>query len=232
MTKTVAVVKSDQPVPAAVNALANMAQTAAAATGDIGTGDAFGQFNKLGEWIFGQEQIEVQEGSKWAINPLSLQHGFIHWPEEGRPTEHMVPATQPLPQLADLPVVDGDWNKNCSFQAQCLDGEDVGLQVIFKGSSMGFRKAWGAIAQGIATQAVSGSEVVPEVEFDSDSYTHKKYGKIMTPVIKVVGWQGLEAVEKHGTDDIEEPETVEEPDTAPPPAEAKPARRRRRRKAS
>ena len=225
MSKDVVVSKNDANLPANVTALTGLAQAATATAGSLGTGDAFGQFTKLGEWLFGQERIEVEEDSQWAINPLSLKHGFIHWPDEGRPTEHMVSATQPLPQLADLPVVDGDWNKNASFQAVCLSGEDKGQQVIFKGSSLGFRKAWGEVATAIANQAVGGTgEVVPVVTLDSDSYTHKQYGKIMTPAIEIVGWNTL--------DDAEPNEAEAEEEKPEPKAEAKPARRRRRRKAS
>ncbi len=239
MNKEVKVEKSNLPIPAEIAALATLGQAAVATAGDIGTGEAFGQFTKQGEWIFGQEQIETEEGALWAINPLMLKHGFIHWPDEGRPTEMMVLATQPLPKMADLPHVDGNWDKNAGFQAICRDGEDEGQQVIFKGSSMGFRKAWADVLQAIAKQAVEGAgEVVPVVSLESSSYTHKKYGKIMTPKIVIMSWltlDGLEVAEEdgEGAGPTKAEEKVAKPEPKPEAKaeKAEPTRRRRRRKA-
>lgn len=227
--KNVAVSKSNANLPAAVSSLATLSQAAVDTAGELNTGDAYGQFTKLGEWIFGQENLEVEEGSQWAINPLGLSHGFISWPEEGgKPYgEVMVPATQPLPALAELPEVASTWDKNASFQAMCLNGEDEGQQVLWKGSSLGFRKAWGDIAQKIAARAVEGqSDVVPIVELGAGSYIHKKYGKIMTPDIKVVGWMGLDGLE---TEDEDETDADAHAQAAPPEPEPEPEPPKRRR---
>jgi hypothetical protein len=36
-----------------------------------------------GIWVFGQENIEVQEGSHWAVNPMMLVHGWVCWIDGG-----------------------------------------------------------------------------------------------------------------------------------------------------
>ena len=36
---------------------------------------------KSGEWVFGQENEEVQEGSQWVVNVMSLAHGYCCWVE-------------------------------------------------------------------------------------------------------------------------------------------------------
>lgn len=222
-SKNVSVRKSDANLPAEITSLVGLGQAAAAASSGLSTGDCFGAFTKLGAWEFGQEKIQTEEGSRWAINPLSLCHGWIHWPESGRPTERMVKATQPLPEESDLPEKDGEWVGNYSFQALCQNGEDEGQQVIFKGSSMGFRKAWSSVTEAIAAQAVAGTgEVVPVVELESDSYTHAKYGKIMTPDIQVKSWMTMDGL---ADESEEEPEQLEKP-AAEKPKKA-PARRRR-----
>jgi len=218
-------------LPASVSALTQIGQNAVATTGTIGTGDAFGGFEKDGFWRFGQEKIETEEGSIWAINPLSLRHGHIGWPVEGggRPTELTVPLTDPMPE-SPARADDGlDWGNCMSWQARCTNGEDEGQQVLFKGGSHGFLKCTAGIAQQISQRAIAGeTDVVPLVELESSSYQHKKFGKINTPELKVVGWQSLD-----GTSDDAEPEAeaeapAAEPEAAPEPA--KPARRRRVRK--
>ncbi len=241
MNKEVKVEKSNLPIPAEIAALATLGQVAAATAGSLDTSECYGGFAK-GEWLFGQEKIEVQPESEWAINPMAFTHGFIYWPGEdadGKPhtdsmQDLMVPAAQPLPQVDTLPQVQGEWSKNAGFNARCMNGDDEGQQVQFKGSSLGFRKAWGLVLQAVAKQAVEGSgEVVPVVEFDVDSYVHKKHGKIWTPVITIKSWLTMEGLQAEGS---EEGEGDAEPASKPPKPEAKvkkaePARRRRRRKA-
>src|SRR5262245_53975377 len=34
---------------------------------------------KSGVWVFGQGNEPVQIGSQWAINPMSIQHGWVCW---------------------------------------------------------------------------------------------------------------------------------------------------------
>ena len=221
---TTEVTKSSTALPAAVSALANIGQNAVATTGDIGTGDAFGRFTKDGLWVYGQEEIEIQEGSSWAVNPLSLRHGHIGWPEDGggRPTEVTAPLTAPLPTQPEDSTL--RWSHCMSFTALCLTGDDEGQQVLLKGGSLGFLKATTGLAQQIAGRAQAGeSEVVPQIEFEGSSYQHKKYGKINTPVLKVVGWSTLEGV----TAAVEEPQEKPEPEPEVVKEAKKPARRRR-----
>jgi hypothetical protein len=216
--------KSAAALPAAVAALANIGQNAVATTGAIGTGDAFGRFTKDGLWVYGQEEIEIQEGSTWAVNPMSLRHGHIGWPEDGggRPTEVTVPLTDPLPAQPEDSTL--RWSHCMSFTALCLTGDDEGQQVLLKGGSLGFLKATTGIAQQISGRAIEGeAELVPQIEFEGSSYQHKKYGKINTPVLKVVSWATMEGITAAAEESEPEPEVKPEPK-----AEAKkPARRRR-----
>src|SRR5262245_64183464 len=59
---------------------------------------------KSGYWVFGVEDSEVQEGSTWAINPLSLGHGWAAWTNDPDPRaknqlvgEVMAGMTEPKP---------------------------------------------------------------------------------------------------------------------------------------
>ena len=226
------IVKSNKALPAAIGALANIGQNAAATTGSIGTGDAFGRFTKDGAWTYGQEEIVVEEKSQWIINPLSLRHGHIGWPEEGgRPTELTVPLTDPLPPEPDDESL--RWNNTMTWQARCHTGEDRGQQVLFKGGSLGFLKATTSLAQKIAERAQAGEEaLVPVVTLEGSHYQHKKYGRINTPELELVAWVTMDGYEQATPveEEAAEPEPTPEPETAPEPEKAAPRRRRRVRK--
>ena len=43
-----------------------------------------------GIWVYGQENIEVEDESRWAINPVSIMHGYVCWtnyPKEAKKEE-------------------------------------------------------------------------------------------------------------------------------------------------
>lgn len=172
-------------------ALVQSASQAGAASGT----DAFMKFTKFGEWVFGVEGTEVQEGSVWAVNPRGFRHGWTAWGTKEHGTdgqnvgESMVPATHPMPQEGSLPAVKGEWAKAIGIQLRCTNGEDEGIQVMFKSNSHGGRKAYASLLQTVAARIQAGhADCMPLVKLTGDSYQHKTYGKIYNPVIEVVGW--------------------------------------------
>jgi hypothetical protein len=103
---------------------------------------------------------------------------------------------------------------------KCLSGADTGMEARYTTTSVGGKKAVQALAVAIATQVDKDQDKpVPVVELGKEHYTHKSYGRIYTPVFKVVDWAGMDgkAVEAEAAPAIE----------APAEAEAAPARRRR-----
>ena len=137
--------------------------------------------------------MEPEEDARWAVNPYSFQHGVIQWVDSKVNAEVMVPVTQPMPQKGE-PVNDSEgkacgFDEQLAFQLQCVSGEDKGVQVLFKSTSVGGKKAVGALATAIAAAAGRGDEaVIPVVLLETSSYQHKKYGKIYTPELSVVEW--------------------------------------------
>lgn len=230
-------------LPANINqmaaALAQSAQTAGASAG----GELYMKFAK-GEWTYGAEETEADPDGEWAINPNSFQHGFVCWGVQGSPKEgtnlgeRMVSAMEPLPAKGALPdIEDGEWSTCVGFQMRCTSGDDEGVQVLFKTSSHGGRKAYAAVLQAVISQLQKdASEPVALVKLGADSYKHAKYGKIWNPVLDVVGWASMhvqEAAEAAATGDADEDEDGAQDD--PPPAkepEPEAPRRRRRRSAA
>lgn len=187
-------------------------------------GDPILRLLQDGTWLYGAENVEVEEGSRWAINPMSLQHGYISWTDYDKSDkrsneivgEAMVPFNQPLPGRHDLPNTGWDWTEQVSMNAKCLNGEDEGTQVVYSPTSVGGIRAVKELIAAILKQLdIDENRPVPVVELDTDHYNHKKYGKTYVPVLRIVDWLSMD-----GPDEAEETE-------AAPKKEAKPARGRK-----
>jgi hypothetical protein len=131
----------------------------------------------------------------------------------------MVSVSQPLPELeAAPPGAKKGWETQVGMSIKCLSGADTGMEARYTTTSVGGKKGVQALAVAIATQVDKDQDKpVPVVELGKEHYTHKSYGRIFTPVFKVVDWVGMDgdAVETEAAPAIEAP------------AEAAPARRRR-----
>ena len=108
---------------------------------------------------------------------------------------------------------------------KCLDGEDKGMEARYTTTSVGGKKAVQALAVAIATQVEKDqAKPVPVVELGKEHYTHKSYGRIFTPIFKVLEWASMDG-------SVEASEAGAELDALEPPpvegAAAAPARRRR-----
>ena len=66
-------------------------------------GSAILKMDKTGHWVFGADQTEAEENSKWAVNPFSFVHGFIAWGDGEVLGEKMVSVSQPCRNLNRLP---------------------------------------------------------------------------------------------------------------------------------
>ena len=114
------------------------------------------------------------------------------------------------------------WEVQVGMSIKCISGEDKGMEARYTTTSVGGKKAVQALAVAIATQVEKDqSKPVPVVELGKEHYTHKSYGRIYTPVFKVLEWVGMdgEALAEEAPKEIEAPEAAE--------AEAAPVRRRR-----
>lgn len=204
-------------------------------------GDPFLRLLKSGEWVYGQEDTEVEAGSAWAINPMSITHGWVAWKRgtdvdnsQGPVGEVMVPATLPLPRADELPKIDHEpnasWAQQFAFSLVCLTGEDRGEQVLYKNASVGGVAAVDAILNAISQQLDDDPEnPVPVVTLEVDDYKHKKHGKTFTPIFAVQTWRPLSddlPDVQAELDEMEQAGADEAAEKAAEAAAAKPARRR------
>jgi len=200
-----------------VKSLATALRTIEADVGGAGT--VIIKMDKTGHWVFGADQTEIEDDSTWAVNPFSFVHGYIAWGDGEVLAEKMVNVSQPLPELdAAPPSAKKGWETQVGMSIKCLTGEDKGMEARYTTTSVGGKKAVQALAVAIATQVDKDQDTpVPVVELGKEHYTHKSYGRIFTPIFKVVDWVGMDgdAVETEAAPAIEAP------------VEAAPARRRR-----
>ena len=181
-------------------------------------GKEYIKMDKTGHWIYGRDDIEVEEGSKWAINPNSFALGFIAWGNAGKPAgeEMRLITDDPLIE-SELPDVDGQWEQQVAMQMACISGEDKGTQAIYKSSSKGGRGAFNDLIRAVmdTLQLNQGTDkVVPVVTLEVESYKHDSYGKIFKPVFNIVEWATMNDTIDNMDDDAEEepaPAIEEEP---------------------
>ena len=183
------------------------------------------KMDRTGHWVFGADQTEIEDDSTWAVNPFSFVHGYIAWGDGEVLAEKMGSVSQPLPELeAAPPGAKKGWETQVGFSMKCLDGADKDMEVRYTTTSVGGKKAVQALAVAIATQVEKDqSKPVPVVELGKEHYTHKSYGRIYTPVFKVLEWASMDGKSEV---EAEEAPAIEAP-TETAEASAAPARRRR-----
>lgn len=175
-----------------------------------GAGVVILKMDRTGHWVFGADQTEVEDGSKWAVNPYSFVHGFIAWGEGQVLAEKLGPMLEPLPEVAEAPPgATKGWEMQVGFSLKCISGEDAGMEARFTATSVGGKRAVQELALAVAEQAEKDqSKIVPVVGLSKDHYQHKAYGRIYTPVFKVQEWTGMNGPE---APKAEEPPPAEEP---------------------
>lgn len=181
----------------------------------VAGGEPILRMGRDGIWIYGADNVEVEDGSTWAINPMSLTHGFICWkviPEGSKEKPELLGEEtrsmfQPLPNKDSLPDYGHPWAEVLSVQLKCLSGEDEGEQTLFKTSSTGGLRAMKELIGSIMEAIDKHPETpVPVVQLKSDSYAHKQYGKTYFPVIAIESWVSMEGVEAEAAYDAAEDE--------------------------
>ena len=149
-----------------------------------------------GTWGFGQRRTIPEEGSRWAVNPLTIQWGCISFGDGNKVVgERLVPITQPKPLIADMPDTTFPWQEEWSVNMKCLDGADAGVEVIFKATTDGAIKAIVLLVDELRNR-LNGNQhngkIAPIVLLEKDGYQHPKHGPTAIPVLTIVDWMSLD----------------------------------------
>lgn len=194
MTKTDVVAFQNAGLP--IGNLAQFQKVLATAQTNIALkgGEDFLKLSKRdGLWYYGATETEVQEGSMWAINPASLRMGFMAWGKGQVLGKKLLPilSGQVVDRLT-LPSVGAEWSETVAMQLRCISGEDDGKQVEYEQNSYGGKKAFAELLQAFQIQIAQDQvNIVPIVVMKSDSYTHKEFGLIYTPIFEIVKWVSM-----------------------------------------
>ena len=164
-------------------------------------------------WGIGQKRTIPEDGSLWAVNLTTFMWGYICFGND-QVWEHLVPISQPMPDVAALPVHDDfPWQEELTVNMKCINVTDAGVEVVHKASTDGGLKAIKELIEAIRNRLNGGQhdgKVVPIVVLERDSYQHAKYG----PVLRIVDWMPFDG-------------PAPEPAPAPEPPPTEQPRRRR-----
>jgi hypothetical protein len=165
---------------------------------------------KSGEWVFGVSNEEVQEGSQWAINVMSLKHGWTCWSRyEGSQKnellgEILVPMTDSKP-ARPAPIQGFEYAEMRAFDLHCMDGVDEGMDVLYKINSVGgMRAVDGLLVEIVRQLKADPNHSCPVILLKVDSYPHPKWGKTYIPVFDIVGWVDIEGHAANGQGESQE----------------------------
>lgn len=157
------------------------------------------KFNK-GDYLAGEDEDELPEGTQLVANMDELMVGWIRWFDK-KPTDQIMGRVaegyQP-PRRSELGDEDkGKWEVDAQGREQdpwsfsnylllkATDGEDI---YTFTTASKGGLSAIGELCKGYGKLMRQKPDEFPIIELATDSYTHKEYGRIKTPKLKIVGW--------------------------------------------
>ena len=192
----------------------------------VGTDSTLLRFTK-GEWLHGADDTEVEEGSRWALAPTSLRMGYCAFDEDTRELLGEITARFDEPAVTLEGQPDYKWKAMDVVQLACVSGEDKGVQVLWKCSSIGALRELARVLSEVDRRVTNNdAKVVPICELHSDHYNHKKYKKVYTPKLEIVDWVTLDAttVPALETDDVgDEYEDEELPKSRTKRAATKPA---------
>jgi len=153
-----------------------------------GGGKPFLRLTRAGDYIYGPQNIDVQDGSQWAVNLAALEHGWVCWGDGELLGQIMVDVRLPQP-ARPLPLEGYAFEAQFGMGLACITGEDKGLEVIYKNNSLGYKKAFDQLLADVrARYLLDQAFYWPVLELETSSYPHKKYGQIFEPVFKIVGW--------------------------------------------
>ena len=175
-----------------------------------------------GTWMFGQKKTVVEDGSRWAANPLTFKRGYICFGDGNKVIgERLVSISLPMPEITELPDLGFEWHQQWAVSLKCTNGADAGTDVNYKPTTVGGIQAVIGVIEAVRDRLNGGAhdgKVVPIVLLEKDSYQRAQYGRVWTPLLTIVDWMSLD-----GPPSARVP--TENPTSAQPPAD-QPRRRR------
>jgi hypothetical protein len=159
-----------------------------------------------GDWLLGQEDEDVPQGTLIAVDMQNAEWGWLRW-YDSKPADrrmHLISSGQaPEPRDAldhdDKELWERDpmtneprdpWQKTIEIPARELSGER--REVLLSGSSRGWEGACKALFKQYGEGLAAGKgALTPIVKLGVSHYDHKNkaFGRIKVPVLELVEWR-------------------------------------------
>ena len=207
------------------------------------------KFSK-GDWVAGEEQAEIPDGTKFIVHMGELLVGWVRW-KDSRPTDHVmgrvIDGYKP-PRRETLGDLDeNEWETDDAGQARDpwqfsnyllmlgpdLDTGEMTQAYTFVTASRGGINAVGDLCVKYGKMRRQRPNDMPVVELSQGSYQHKdrSLGRIKYPIFNVVGWEPATIFEgmtdpnrpvdpEEAEGDLQDNEQIPFPEPGPAPAPA------------
>lgn len=163
------------------------------------------KFDK-GDWLFGQDKVDVPVGTEIAANIWEMNIGWIRWHDKKLQERLMVsvnsgakPASRDALGHLDKDLWERDkktqepidpWAFTMEIPARGLSGDK--LECILSGSSKGWQGACKRLLDTFGKSYRENMGKTPIVKLSVDSYDHSSYGRVKVPVMELTGWKTAE----------------------------------------
>jgi len=181
------------------------------------------KFNK-GDWVTGDDE-DLEENTELVANMDQLMVGWIKWVDQ-RPTEQImgtVVSGYQAPRRNELGDTDqAEWEVDeqgrprdpwqfSNYIVMKDPGESTSEEHLytFATSSKGGLGAIGVLCREFGKEMRTRPDQYPIVRLGADSYRHPTYGRIHTPIIKIVGWEDKSLFDTAGAVDEQDDEVEE-----------------------
>lgn len=158
------------------------------------------KFTKFGEFVAGQDEIELKAGTRLIANMDELLIGWVRW-EDSKPTEQLMGRVAEGFQPARRNELGDDdesrWERDDDNKPRdpwqranylILKAEDSDQLYTFTTGSKSGLNAIGELCKVFGRQMRQRPDEFPIVALTPDSYIHPKYKKIFVPKFEIVGW--------------------------------------------
>jgi hypothetical protein len=174
------------------------------------------KFTKQGEFAI-SDVITIPDGTRCIAHCDLMEIGWVKW-ADGHPSDYKVGLVADgfiPPQRSELPDRDESlwerdedgkprdpWAFQMSVPLTLLDAGEETYK--FTAGSKGGLRCLSALTRAYGKRVAEKKGGQPVVELQSDSYKHRKYGKIFIPVMHIVGWTGADGKPLGVADDLED----------------------------
>ncbi len=153
---------------------------------------------KRGKFLRGRDEDEVRHGTRFAVNMNGILRGYIRFGEDGVEKAMAHPGEPAITRESLGNTDEAYWDKDengivtdpwVPTWEVPLKNMDTGEELTFATSSAGGKNAVGRLCLAFGNRLAAGNPAIPIIELVASSYTHRRFGTVDVPLLKIVAWQ-------------------------------------------